>query len=106
LRLCGSDRCEPLLVSHLGPAVGPCDHQDVWASPLSRSGNAEWARVCGPSGETRGVDFTKEGNCFTQIDDAAGLGRVVDTFSGKPAIGRLNQVCERWLYTCLSLALD
>ena len=24
----------------------------------------------------------------------------------RPAIGRLHQVCERWIYTCLSLALD
>ncbi len=40
------------------------------------------------------------------MNDAAGLGRVADTLSGKPAIGHLNQVCERWIYTCLSFALD
>ena len=54
----------------------------------------------------KGIDFTKEGNCFAQIDDAAGVGRVADTLSGKLAIGRLNQICQRWLYTCLTLALD
>jgi hypothetical protein len=53
-----------------------------------------------------GITFTKEGNCFTHISDAAGLGRAADTLSAQPAIGRLNQVCERWIYTCLSLALD
>lgn len=53
-----------------------------------------------------GITFTKEGNCFTSISDAAGLARVADTLSAEPAIGRLNQVCERWIYTCLSLALD
>ena len=53
-----------------------------------------------------GIAFTKEGNCFTHISDAAGLARVADTLSAEPAIGHLNQVCERWIYTCLSLALD
>ena len=53
-----------------------------------------------------GIKFTKDGNCFTNISDAAGLARVADTLSAQPAIGRLNQVCERWIYTCLSLALD
>jgi hypothetical protein len=41
-----------------------------------------------------GITFTKEGNCFTQISDAAGLAKIADTLSGPQAIGRLNQVCE------------
>ena len=53
-----------------------------------------------------GITFSKEGNCFTSISDAAGLAKVADTLSAEPAIGCLNQVCERWIYTCLSLALD
>ena len=52
------------------------------------------------------MEFTKEGNGFTHISDAAGLARVADTLSAAPAIGRLTRVCERWIYTCLSLALD
>ena len=52
------------------------------------------------------MEFTKEGNGFTHISDAAGLARVADTLSAEPAIGRLTRVCERWIYTCLSLALD
>jgi hypothetical protein len=54
-----------------------------------------------------GISFTKEGNCFTQISDAAGLAKIADTLSGQKAIGRLNQVCERWIYTtCLCFALE
>jgi hypothetical protein len=54
-----------------------------------------------------GISFTKEGNCFTQISDAAGLAKIADTLSGQQAIGRLSQACERWIYTtCLCLALE
>ena len=54
-----------------------------------------------------GISFTKEGNCFTQISDAAGLAKIADTLSGQQAIGRLNQACERWIYTtCLCFALE
>ena len=54
-----------------------------------------------------GIRFTKEGNCFTHISDAAGLAKIADTLSQPGAIGRLNQVCERWIYsTCLCFALD
>jgi len=53
-----------------------------------------------------GIDFTKEGNCFTHTPDAAGLARVADTLSEPQTIGRLTQVCERWIYTCVSFALD
>jgi hypothetical protein len=54
-----------------------------------------------------GIRFTKEGNCFTQISDAAGLAEIADTLSGQQAIGRLCQVCERWIYRgCLCFALE
>jgi len=56
--------------------------------------------------QQNGIKFTKDGNCFTEISYSAGLARVANTLSAKPAIGRLKQVCERWIYTCLSLALD
>jgi hypothetical protein len=53
------------------------------------------------------IRFTKEGNCFTQISDAAGLARIADTLSGQQAIGRLQSVCERWIYSsCLCFALE
>ncbi|HVH72524.1 MAG TPA: hypothetical protein VNB49_15635 [Candidatus Dormibacteraeota bacterium] len=54
-----------------------------------------------------GISFTKEGNCFTHISDAAGLAKIADTLSEPQTIGRLRQVCERWIYTaCLCFALD
>src|SRR5262244_3663977 len=53
-----------------------------------------------------GITFTKEGNCFTAISDAAGLAKIADTLSENRAIGRLSQVCERWIYTCVCFALD
>jgi hypothetical protein len=53
-----------------------------------------------------GIGFTKEGNCFTHISDAAGLAKIADTLSEPQTIGRLSQVCERWIYTtCLCFAL-
>ena len=48
-----------------------------------------------------GLDFTKDGNCFTTISDAARLAKIADTLSEPRAIGRLSQVCERWIYSCL-----
>jgi hypothetical protein len=54
-----------------------------------------------------GLVFAKEGNCFTHIADAATLATVADTVSGPRTIGRLTQVCERWIYSaCLCFALD
>src|ERR1700736_3331537 len=54
-----------------------------------------------------GITFTKQGNCFTHISDATGLAKIADTLSGQRTVGRLSQVCERWIYTtCLCFALD
>jgi hypothetical protein len=54
-----------------------------------------------------GVRFTKEENCFTSVNHAAGLAKVADTLSEKETAGRLRQLCERWIYsTCLCFALD
>jgi len=52
------------------------------------------------------VSFTKEGNCFTEISDAAGLARIADTMRASSSVGRLVQVCERWIYGCLCFALE
>ena len=54
-----------------------------------------------------GIPFTKEGNCFTVLPNLADLARVADTLSELRTIGRLSQVCERWIYSaCLCFALD
>ena len=52
-----------------------------------------------------GLEFCKEGNCFTMVSNARELARVADTLRSPTAIGRLSQVCERWLYTCLAFGL-
>jgi len=54
-----------------------------------------------------GIGFTKEGNCFTEIADPQRLARVADAWPQHAAIGRLGQVCDRWIYTaCLCFGLD
>ena len=54
-----------------------------------------------------GIGFTKEGNGFTQVADVRGLAKIADTLSEESAIGRLSQVCDRWIYSaCLCFALD
>ncbi len=44
-----------------------------------------------------GIGFTKEGNCFTEIADPQRLARVADAWPQLAAIGRLGQVCDRWI---------
>jgi len=53
------------------------------------------------------IEFKKEGNCFTQVQDTAALAQVADTLSEERMIGRLSGVAERWIYTtCLCFALS
>jgi hypothetical protein len=57
--------------------------------------------------QAEGIGFTKEGNCFTEIADPQRLARVADAWPQQAAIGRLGQVCDRWIYTaCLCFGLD
>ena len=57
--------------------------------------------------EAAGIAFSKAGNCFTAVTDPAGLARIADALSQDAAVGRLSQVCGRWIYTaCLCFALD
>jgi len=53
-----------------------------------------------------GVEFCKEGNCFTEVSNARGLSQVADTLRSTAAVGRLRQVCERWIYSCLAFGLS
>lgn len=53
------------------------------------------------------INFTKVGNCFTNISDAPRLTDIAETLCSEDTIGRLKQVCERWIYSaCLCFALD
>lgn len=64
----------------------------------------EWVAV---QARKVGIRFTKEGNCFTHISDAAGLAEIADTLSDTRTIGRLREVCERWISSaCVCFALD
>jgi hypothetical protein len=47
-----------------------------------------------------GVAFGKDGNCFTDLPDPHSLAAVADTLAAQAAIGRLLQVCERYIYSC------
>ena len=53
-----------------------------------------------------GLEFHKEGNCFTEVSNARDLARVADTLRSQTAIGRLRRVCERWIYSCLAFGLS
>ena len=54
-----------------------------------------------------GIGFVKEDNCFTRVDDLAGLAQIAETLSSPEAVGRLGQVIDRWIYTaCLCFGLD
>jgi hypothetical protein len=53
-----------------------------------------------------GISFEKEGNCFTATSDTAALAKIAETLCSPDAIGLLEQVCERWIYSsCLCFAL-
>jgi len=57
--------------------------------------------------QAAGLGFTKEGNCFTRIDEPKRLAQVADTLSQPGTVGRLSQVLDRWIYTaCLCFGLD
>ena len=42
-----------------------------------------------------GIQFTKEGNCFTLLSSPAGLAKVADTLFESRTTGRLGQICDR-----------
>ena len=55
----------------------------------------------------RHLTYSKEGNCCTHLTDTARVARIADTLTQAETIGRLIQVCERWIYSaCLCFALD
>jgi len=66
----------------------------------------EYGRLPSPQG--RHWPSPRREIVFTDISDAAGLAKIADNpCPNKRAIGRLSQVCERWIYTtCLCFALD
>ena len=59
-----------------------------------------------PARRRAGILFTKEGNCFTTVSDATALAKIADNLVRTRAVGRLSQICERWIYSCLCFTLD
>ena len=54
-----------------------------------------------------GIQFGKQGNCFVDTPDGAGLAKIADTLSEAQTEGRLRQLCDRWIYsTCLIFGLN
>lgn len=54
----------------------------------------------------RRVPVTKDDNCFVDFANAAPLNRIADALSAPRSVGRLSEVCQRWLYSaCLCFAL-
>jgi hypothetical protein len=59
--------------------------------------------------QAAGISFTKEGNCFTSVEDPARLARCAGLMSQPAAIGRLRQVCERCICSsvlCFALSTE
>jgi hypothetical protein len=46
---------------------------------------------------------TKQGNCFTSYNNGEKLTQIADTLKTK---GQLEQVCQRWVYSCLWFVMD
>lgn len=57
--------------------------------------------------QAAGIGFAKESNCFTRVANPAALAQIAETLSQQETVGRLAQVCERWIYSaCLCFGLD
>jgi hypothetical protein len=57
--------------------------------------------------QVAGIGLAMEGNCFTAVADPQALAQIADTLSQDATVGRLSQVCDRWIYTaCLCFGLD
>ena len=56
----------------------------------------------------KGVEFTKEDNCFTDLANATALDKIAETMISRNRDGgRLSDVCQRWIYSsCLCFALN
>jgi len=60
----------------------------------------EWV---GNHPKIKDLEVTKEDNCFTSYSDGKKLSGIADTLKDQ---GRLEKVCQRWVYGCLWFALD
>jgi hypothetical protein len=57
--------------------------------------------------QAAGIDFAKDGNCFSALTQPERLAQIADTVSQPGAAGLLRDVCERWIYSaCVCFGLD
>jgi len=60
-----------------------------------------------PARHARQASLQQAGNCFTHVSHPAAFGEIAETLSEQRTIGRLEPLCDRWIYsTCLCFALD
>ncbi len=52
-----------------------------------------------------GLEFEQTSNSFTEIMNPTDLTQIAETSCALHTKGQLDQVCERWVYTCLHFAL-
>ena len=87
--------------------MGPHHHQPERSSAVSCTDHPQWSRVLGMPGKKRNIPFTKEGNCFTQIENSPAIASMAETLLSERASGLLSAVCERCIYkACLCFGLD
>jgi hypothetical protein len=60
----------------------------------------EWVERHPKYGELNAI---KESNCFTKYNNGEELTQIADTLKTK---GQLEQVCQRWIYSCLWFVMD
>ena len=54
----------------------------------------------------RGIEFEKEGNCFTSLSDTRTFAEVADTLRSQAAVGQLKRICDRWSYWCACFGIS
>ena len=97
---------QSLLLSYLGCRLGTSDRPHVGHPPFGAPVILNGHEYVANQATRQGIRFTKEGNCFTDWDNAADLNQLADTLCEACAIGRLEQVLRYWLSQRLCLALD
>jgi len=91
----------------MDPAFGHLAIKMSGHPPFGAQGMLNGHEYVAVAAQGEGIGFTKEGNCFTEIADPQHLARVADAWPRDAAVGRLGQVCDRWIYSaCLCFGLD
>src|SRR5215472_14866920 len=97
---------QALLLSHHGSRMGSCDDPHVWLSPFGAQlilNGHEWVER---EARRKCLTAVKDGNCFVEGSDFDAVNRLAARLHQENAIGRLRELCERWIYsTCLCFAL-